>query len=862
MINEDDAYDLVRTTGFSIGFHNALKRFVQQGMIDEELADVLLQRHNRKKDNVGRGGPIITGGQEGWYEGASRSDASFGFFAETMEREGKHLELETANAASDIIVNMTPDPEADEPYAAKGLVVGFVQSGKTTNFTAVAAKLADYDYRMVIVLAGVHNALRAQTQKRLEKYLIPKTGRWVSVTDRDHDFDLVDLNKSSNHSGKRLTASYFLSNKGKTSLLVVKKNVTVLRKLKKWLGQPEALKLLQQNNVLVIDDEADQASVETATINPLIRDILGMLPRSTYIGYTATPFANVFIDPTVADDLYPRDFIYPMPRPEGYFGPEMIFGRDVLDGDGDSNFDGYDLVRIIPEEDEFLYRPLNKEETDSFVPVITEDLRNALCWFLLATAARWHREGPVDSSMLIHTSFNTVVHHAYKAPLQKELNAIREAVKAGETATIKALKDLWNSENERLDMPRERPVEAFDEILEYLPAVIEDCRVIIDNSRSDDRLSYEEETQNTIIAVGGNTLSRGITLEGLVCSFFIRPSNTYDTLLQMGRWFGFRPGYEDLPRIWMTDTLRRNFRHLALVEYEMRLDMEVYEKQNLTPLDFAVAVRTHPALMITRKMGAAQPTRTSYKGARVQVRMYEREDLQVIEGNWQAGEALVNQAERRSQPVLLHNGSVLFRDVPVDSVLGFLETYKVHPEQTDVDTSMISEFIREGLEGPRPQMALWNIVVKAGEGDLGEFAGHSLRLVNRAPIGQPGQGVGPVADIGTLMVPQDLVIDIEGINPVKVRKKGEQYMKKLRFDTPQVKDKGLLVLYPIDRNSEPMGRKTRAKMDAEHNILGIGIVFPSNDPRNPSEGVVSTHVKVQLPAYAETLDTSEIMNDE
>lgn len=863
MIDVDQAYDLVRTTGFTVGFRKALDQFRQAGMIDEKMAEILLARHGRKKDSVGRGGPMITRGQEGWYEGADRNDPCFGFFADVMEQQGKHLELETAHEASDAIVNMTPDPEAKEAYAAKGLVVGFVQSGKTTNFTAVAAKLADYDYRMVIVLAGIHNALRAQTQTRLEKYLIPKSGRWVSVTGRDHDFDLIDLNKDSAKTEKRLTASYFLSNKGKTSLLVVKKNPRVLRKLRTWLGQPESLKLLKQNNVLVIDDEADQASVETATINPLIRDILGMLPRSTYIGYTATPFANVFIDPAVSDDLYPRDFIYPMPRPEGYFGPEMIFGRDVVNGDGDSNFDGYDMVRIIPEEDEYLYRPLTKEENDSFVPVMTEDLQRAISWFLLATAARWHREGPIDSSMLIHTSFNTVVHQSYRKPLQKTLERLREGIRSADLGTINFLKTLWETEVERVEIPRDQPPEKFEEILDLLPAVLDDCRIIIDNHRSDDRLSYEENDHNTVIAVGGNTLSRGITLEGLVCSFFIRPSNTYDTLLQMGRWFGFRPGYEDLPRIWMTDTLRRNFRHLALVEYEMRLDMEVYEKQNLTPLDFAVAVRTHPALMITRKMGAAQPSRTSYSGARVQVRMYERSDIDVIKNNWRAGEFLIQQIERRAKPVSLSNGSVLYKDVPVDSILVFLEAFEVHPEQTDVDTSMIVEYIRERVEGPKTQMALWNVVIKSGEGEVGDFAGHELNLVNRAPIGRADRSVGDFADIGTLMVPQDLIIDIEGINLMKVRQKGEQYMKKLRFDTPQVKDKGLLVLYPIDKDSKPMGRKTRTDMNAEHHILGFGIVFAdSQDWANPKQGVVSTHVKVQLPTYAETLDTSEIMNEE
>lgn len=860
LTDEDAAYELVRTNGFTSGFDNAVQQFLQLGVIDQEMAERLRKRQRRNSESIGKGG-IINWGQDGWYEGAQRTDPSFGNFARTMEESGKHLELAAADAASDKIVNLTPNPHKPEPYAAKGLVVGHVQSGKTTNFTAVAAKLADYDYRMVIVLAGIHNALRAQTQERLEKYLVPKDGiRWVSVTGRDHDFDLVDLKDTGQRTEKRLTAASFLSSQGKTSLLVVKKNATVLRKVKKWLGQPEALKQLKQNRVLVIDDEADQASVETSTINPLIRDILAMLPRSTYIGYTATPFANVFIDPADSDDLYPRDFIYPIPRPDGYFGAEKIFGRDVS-GDENDPVDGYDMIRLIPEEDEFLYRPQNQDETPSFVPTMTAELRSAIRWFLLATAARWDREGPVDSSMLIHTSYETAVHNAYRPVLEHELAFLREEIRKPGSSITAELKKQWQDEIERVragEWGREH--ESFDVLLEYLPKVLEDCRIIIDNYKSDDRLSYDESDHTTVIAVGGNTLSRGITLHGLVSSFFIRPSNTYDTLLQMGRWFGFRTGYEDLPRIWMTNQLRRAFRHLALVEHEMRLDMDVYEQQKLTPMDFAVAIRTHPALMITRKMGAAQPARISYSGARVQVRVYERENLQTIKSNWRAGEKLIQQIERRANPEFLRGGSIVYRDVSVEPIMSFLDEYDVHPDQSDVNTSMILSYIQGQMEEENAPMSQWNVVIRAGEGNDGIFAGHELRLVNRAPI-VGDEGVGPVADINTLMAPQDLVIDIKGINLSKARDKGENEMKKLRFNNPQVKGKGLLVLYPIDRFSEPKGRGSLANMDAAHHILGIGIVFPKPEKESDwKRSVVTTHVRVELPAFPENVDNAAPMN--
>src|SRR5699024_9857456 len=252
-------------------------------------------------DRVGEGGPVMTRTREGWYPGAQSTDPTWSYFVNTMEEEGKDFQLPSVHESSDAIVGLTPDP-AVEPCESKCLVVVFIQSGKSTNFTAVAAKLADLDYRMVIVLAGIHNALRRQTQDRLYHYLIPANkGRWFPLTSSSSDFDLSSLND--NDKTTKHDAAAYLRNPGKTSLLVVKKNHVVLKKLLKWLSAPEAVKALQNQQVLIIDDEADQASVATRSINPLIREILQLMPRSTYIGYTASPFANVFIDPNDSTDL-------------------------------------------------------------------------------------------------------------------------------------------------------------------------------------------------------------------------------------------------------------------------------------------------------------------------------------------------------------------------------------------------------------------------------------------------------------------------------------------------------------------------------------------------------------------------------
>ena len=245
--------------------------------------------------------------------------------------------IDAVDRATDHVVAHTPRP-MNPNYRAKGLVVGYVQSGKTTNFTSVIAKLADEEYRMVIVLSGIHNGLRRQTQARLDTQLTQlNPERWLTLTSETSDFQRPTFN-----------ASVALRS-DKVVLAVVKKNAAVLRRLVAWLDEPLARDALKSSPVLVIDDEADQASVATKSINPLIQRLLGLMPKSTYVGYTATPFANVFIDPSESNDLYPRDFILNLPQPEGYFGPEKIFGRDELETDqGSGPVDGYDMVRIVP----------------------------------------------------------------------------------------------------------------------------------------------------------------------------------------------------------------------------------------------------------------------------------------------------------------------------------------------------------------------------------------------------------------------------------------------------------------------------------------------------------------------------------
>lgn len=547
---------------------------------------------------------VVLGNRDTWYTGPQAKDKCWPTIVKLLRKDGWPEEpaIRDLDDSSTRVVSLLNHPK-EKAFSTRGLVVGYVQSGKTTNFTSVMAKAADRGYKLFIVLAGIHNGLRRQTQARLVQQLVePNPSMWSQLTGLDKDF-----------TPQENPAGYFGKSNKTHVLCVVKKNATVLRKLARWLDK--ASDYLKDCPALIIDDEADQATVATKSINPLILSIMKSLPRSAYVGYTASPFANLLIDPS-AEDLYPSDFIVNLPKPKGHFGTEVLFGRYALDGEHENDVDdGHDMIRSVPIDDIPCVRPETKADVEGFEPVVTDTLRSAIEYFWLATAARRVRgTGNPHSTMLIHTSVNTSVHNSFKRPLEHLRE--RTAKTLTDEPVIDRLRTLWDKETARVAAEDFGETKVpFDSLLAELPGVLGSCRIIMDNSSSEDRLDYENGPV-VAIAVGGNTLSRGLTLEGLSVSYFVRAVSAYDTLLQMGRWFGFRNGYADLPRIWMTDELAEWFRHLATVETEMRRDIDIYMTEDETPLTFAVRLRTHPALRVTAaaKMRSAVTAASSYGG--------------------------------------------------------------------------------------------------------------------------------------------------------------------------------------------------------------------------------------------------------
>ncbi len=754
--------------------------------------------------------------------------------------------------ASNEVVSLLENPRdpARSQFSCRGLVVGHVQSGKTANMTAVIAKALDAGYDTVIVLAGLTNKLRHQTQLRLYSDLARRNPlNWQVLTANEVDRDF-----------RAPAQGGFLSHSDKAQLAVVKKNVSPLDELRNAINETFPA-VLRQLRVLVIDDECDQASVNSArgeldmtAINQRIRELLSLLPAVTYVGYTATPFANVLINPyrvdgQELDDLYPRDFITALPKPERYFGTEQLFGKAPVDAENiQPEEEGLDMIRDVPSADEAGLQPRSRRERDAFQPAMTPSLETAILYFLGCCAARRARgHGDHHMTMLVHTSAYVRAHERVAALIEGWVDVHRTDLPNRASDIGMRLERAWVVEQGKL--PPEitgAPQVTIDEVFRHLPQVLERIEFPVENGASDDRIDYSGKAK-TYIVVGGSILARGLTLEGLMVSYFLRTANQYDTLLQMGRWFGYRSGYEDLPRIWMPADLKQRFRALAAVEQEIRDDIEQYRLRELTPLDLAVRIRAIPGMAITaaNKMRAARRCAVSYWGTHRQTTRFAHQDKSLLKRNWGAGSELVSRIEALGLRDMGAEERKLWRNVPKSSIRRFFESYVVERRQTDLLPDMLLPFI----DGTDQRLSKWSVgIVESGRGrdsdaDLGSLG--AVKTVNRAKLDDKNA----VADIKALMSRRDVLFDC--VDEVAADGSWDN-LKAARLAT--VGQVPLLLLYPIARDSRPERVKTeRVPLDAARDVLGIGIVFPGS----VTEGGNFVSVYLQPPSAEELAAVEE-----
>lgn len=807
-----------------------LSTFVAPALVDQAL-----QRYrdaSRRVWTMKEPGSIYNKHFDPWYLGPDPSDKLWHSYEKLLKEKGWAPDaIKDIDEASTRVVSLL-DPPGKAQIRTRGLVLGHVQSGKTASFTAVVAKAADVGYRFIIVLSGMNNVLRYQTQLRIDEDLIAANlEHWITVTDVQDDF-AANTNVNS-----------FLTEKHSTKVLgVVKKNSGRLKRLHKWLtgARPEVLRACP---VLIIDDEADQASPnshpkpdERTKINELIIKLLSDLPKAAYVGYTATPFANLFIDPTLPEDLYPRDFIVDLPRGKGYFGAEQIFGRAPLD-ESEEPVDGLNVIRLVPDQEALLLKPPNRDARFTFTPTITATLREALLYFWMAVAARHVRgQHGKHATMLIHTTQYAVVHRNAKHAIDEFQSATLTQIQKGNAALLAELEALWLREQAELPSHElgEQPV-PFNSVLPQMTTVIKRTESKVENGTSPTlhRVDYQQDGEGNgriYVVIGGNVLSRGLTLEGLTVSFFIRSASAYDTLLQMGRWFGYRPGYGDLARVWMTKELRSYFYDLASVEREIRQDISRYKNGDVTPMEFAVRIRQHPALAITAKlkMQHAVQAKMAFNAHEVQTIVFRHEDQAWLDKNLKAARDLVVRLRENGMQVatVADKPHKMFFDVPSTQVLQFLNEYAIDPSNSGMQASLLRNYILE--QNQRGHIRFWTVAIVTrstvlpGLGTIDLGLGAEVPLVNRARFLRERSP--QVVDIKALMSETDVAIDVPK-PAAELRGLNREKLRDLRDEAAS--DKGLLLLYPISKDSIPRpGSKERAPLGTVQHVIGLALAFP------------------------------------
>lgn len=776
-------------------------------------------------------------------------------YVENLEKQGWDDSIidsldEHCSAIVDAVLNCNSE-NSNHQKRTKGLVIGHVQSGKTANMAGVMALCADHGFDAAFVLSGIHNKLNEQTTKRFQRDLWTYE-QWAKRESLDRKG--IDHLKNQNKSWTLLTKESDLLGDNAPSLIssarpfmgVFKKNIDVLKRfyshLKKY--NKNSIKDLK---VLFIDDECDQASPnvsdlrkgESSAINSQLWDILELLPKSTYIGYTATPFANILNELPGEGSLYPSDFIYMLPKSKKYFGTKEFFGNEE-----EPEEDGLDIIRRVPE--------IDKETKYDY-----ESLRNAIGYYICSSAARRFCRGyEGHMSMLVHVSHRIKDQDDVAEAVINILNNFR---KKSDTA-IKFLKVIWENEYKRVsrkdlvkynegDKEDYFETEHFDEIKDHLGTIIDDIIVRIDNSKKSEevRLSYGDEPIN-VIAIGGNTLSRGLTLEGLNVSYFSRPGNQYDSLLQMGRWFGYRPGYEDLVRVWTTAKNEDNFRFLCMIEEDLRRQIsDIYENSGTTPEEIALTVGSHHSMRIVRKdaMQEAQTVNTTFFSSAPQTIYFRRTDSSWLENNWKAGNRLLNhlgQDDLVSGDGWLGNSNKdrhVFR-TGHEHIIEFFNRANAHNRHSDsLDSELISKFVQNAVnEG---LLENWHVAVasrlKKSSGSINSL--EDYKLIVRSRLNEKLESDDSVAAIKALRAVGDLFYDVnKDALPVQLQgltdKNSPQKRKEL-FEKKGVNEKdipGLLLLYPIDKDSEPKGSDKRQALNAESHVLGWSIVFPSIRPNS------------------------------
>jgi hypothetical protein len=721
---------------------------------------------------------------------------------------------------TDVVMNYIGDPSLHD-FNIYGMVVGHVQSGKTSNYSALIDKASDAGYKFIVVIAGSLNNLRNQTQIRLNESFIGKQGDQIvgvglykndqskiplCLTNDSDDFNLGYAN--------RVKGTLNFENIKVPILIVIKKNSNTLKNVVSWL-EAQYPNGVSEHAMLLIDDESDYASINTkemedpTIINKRIRKLISLFKKTSYVAFTATPYANIFIDHEASNtevglDLFPKDFIYLLEPPSNYLGAKHYF----------VDYPKYHIVNIHDFEDAL---PL-KHKINHLVEEIPNSLIEAIFLFYLNVGLR-HERGFVNNhnSMLIHVSRFTDVHIQVRKKVDDLVSELNKSIK-----TRGGLSYPFDNDNYLLNLHRtyekyfpDLTID-FSKITNRLFKVLDTFIVKDIHSKTKTPLIYRSDVPINAIVIGGTSLARGFTIEGLSISYFLRTTILYDTLMQMGRWFGYRDGYADLCRLFVSDEIEDNFRDIILSTEELFDDFRDLAKSNKTPFDFGLAIQQNPnsALQITARNKLKNIKKFNYTmkfDGRLKETVKFNADHDIINSNYQNGITLINKlltAEKKDKV----GTSIFWENISKDYVVDFLNNYK---EITDNDplgilSKMPLPFIRDYVN---KRDCGWDVALISGDGNLienGTFCENlSIKRVERNMVFRSSENIYHYPK-NQLSIPRDESIPLLAANPDQSTfGTNRKLMRKLR-------KRPLLIIYFIQSN-------IAEKNITLENILGFSV---------------------------------------
>lgn len=808
--------------------------------------------------------------------------------------------LQELERSTDQALQRLESPERAGRWDRRGLVVGNVQSGKTTHYTSLAAKALDAGYEIVIILAGTHNSLRSQTHERIDRYLLGRDSAALIEALRSGDpsrairigvgeddlrlgrpaipFTILTCTTSSEDGDFRTQIANqvgFQVSRGSRLVMVVKKNASILRNLIRWLRAQNTIGVTDGRErriaapTLIIDDEADHASVNTSrdpdddptTINRLIRSLLIAFDRVGFIGYTATPFANIFIGTDTetskyGPDLFPRSFIVNLKPPTDYIGPSLVFGHPGDESAGIPEQLPLPMYRKVKDSEAWIPDKHDKYHTPGALP---KTLKEAIRLFVLVCAARITRgDENVHNSMLVHATRFINVQGRIASQIENEVVALRNIIGSGGPSDLQNVKqdfeDIWRR---RLLEPHEDfrvrlgdrclPLPDWDTVWSQVDKAVQRIQVMRINGDSRDTLTYSRNPQGvSVIAVGGDKLSRGLTLEGLSVSYFLRTSKMFDTLMQMGRWFGYRPRYADLCRVYTTKYLYEAFREIALAVDDLRTDLDRMADIGKEPLDFGLRVRTpSDGLLITaaNKLRRGEEVFVRFAGELVQALEIARTG-QRAENNRNAVRQFIESLGATTAERAVRNDAsshFLWRDIEVGRVLDFLSGYEAFSTPSFFNRcDALRRFIQE--QARKGELLNWTVAViskrlpppeSTEPGKSVTIGGQEFPLVKRKRKENiPDERFATQAVVGLMEEAIDLTIDEfnDAIDrsPADTTRPGAKPERPTREAIRSVRQqdsRGLLLIYLIEDPS--------SQEDAVEFIPSVAVSFPTSDSAKP-----------------------------